>query len=78
MNIIISNQRDQLAFDYLKKVVGEASINKAVELIAGERKPYISNVAKILNIKIPDDLQPLGQSEIAKEHLAKIRAMLNK
>ena len=76
MSVIIANDRDQLAFNYLKKVVGESRINDAVNKLAGARKPYISSIAKILNVTIPTDLQSDTLNEKQKDGLLKAREQL--
>ncbi len=54
--VIIANDKDRLAYFYIVKCRGEQSIPYAISQLAGNRKPYISNIAKILQIDIPDNL----------------------
>lgn len=75
--IIIANDRDRAGLDYLTKRVGAAAIDAALAALPGERKPYVTNVAKQLNIEIPKDLQPAVNPTSAARAaaLAAIRAM---
>lgn len=76
--IIISSERDRLGIEYLKRVVGEAKISAAVAKIPAGNKPYISNVARILKIEIPKDLQPATRTENGNAGLAAARQLLAK
>lgn len=55
--IIIESDRDKIGIEYLRRTVGEAAISAAVAKIPTGNKPYISNVARILKIEIPKDLE---------------------
>lgn len=73
--VIISNDRDRRTFAWLKSQVGEAAIAAAVEQLAGNRKPYLSNVAKALAVDLPKDLMATDR-ETALKHLAALQAKL--
>lgn len=79
MDVIIANARDQQGYDYLVKRCGLAAVQAATAALAGNRKPYVSNIAKVLKIELPvfDD-EPPATRELAAQHLATIRAMLAK
>ena len=52
--IIIENERDKRALDWLASQVGQHAIDKIV--LAGNRKMYVSNIAKCLGLQIPDSI----------------------
>jgi len=56
--IIIDSDRDRVGIEYLRRVVGDAAITAAVAKIPPGNRPYLSNVARILKITIPPDLEP--------------------
>lgn len=55
---IITTPRDQLEYDYLLRRCGEQQITAAIAALAGARRPFVSNIAKHLQIDIPKDLEP--------------------
>lgn len=73
MEPLISNDRDRRAWEWIVSQVG-ADRALAVEL-AGDRKPYPSNVAKALGLTIPESVS-LPPSDVARERLAGLKAML--
>lgn len=75
LGVIISNDRDRRTFAWLKSHVGETAIVAAVEQLAGNRKPYLSNIAKALAVDLPKDLMATDR-ETALKHLAALQAKL--
>jgi cryptic plasmid protein A len=73
--LILDNDRDRRAAQWLIQTVGQEAVNEAIQKLAGNRKPYISNVAKILGLEIPK-LVILTPQETAREKIAEIRAIL--
>lgn len=55
LGVIILTDRDRIEFNYLLKVRGETAIRLAITKLNGKR-PYISNIAKILKVEVPKDL----------------------
>lgn len=75
LGLIIANDRDRRTLAWLRDRVGDAVILEAVGQLAGNRKPYLSNVAKALGVALPDRLEATDR-ETARKHLAAIRDRL--
>lgn len=56
LGVIIASDRDRIECAYMVKCRGEDSVKWAAKSLPGNRKPYVSNVAKKLMIEIPSDL----------------------
>lgn len=54
--VIIASDRDRIECAYMVKCRGEDLVKWAVKNMPGNRKPFVSNVAKKLLIEIPSDL----------------------
>lgn len=81
--VIIANDRDKRALAWLKAQVGLEAIQGATERLAGARRPYVSNVAKVLGLTLPvEDLvepePPRADRETALKHLAELRAVMDR
>lgn len=75
--LIINNERDQRAAEWLVAKVGQAKVDAAIDNLAGNRRAYVSNVAKELGIEIPNQVIVTPTSE-AKRKLADLRTMLER
>lgn len=53
--VIISNDRDRKVFNFLLSSVNEDMILWAVKNLDGNRKPYVSNIVKLLKIEVPHE-----------------------
>ena len=73
--VIVANERDKRALTWLRAQVGDDAIRDAVGRLAGARKPYVSNLAKILGLTIPESTE-VADDEVARRYLAKIQTML--
>lgn len=56
LGVIISSDRDRIGCDYLVKCRSKEAVAWAAKSLPGNRKPYVSNVAKKLLVEIPNDL----------------------
>ena len=56
LGVIIASDRDRIECAYMVKCRGEDSVKWAVSSLPGNRKPFVSNVAKKLQFEIPSDL----------------------
>lgn len=63
MKIIINSEKDQRLFNWLVEAVGNAAIEEACSKLAGNRKPYVSNIVKILGLHPPEHLQITSKEE---------------
>ena len=73
--IILANDRDRRTLAWLRTQVSDDAIAAAVEQLAGARRPYITNVCKVLGLTIPDGMEVASREE-ALRHLSAIRAKL--
>lgn len=77
--VLILSDRDRIEFDYILEVRGADWVHYAVNNLIGNRKPFVSNIAKIAKLEIPQNLVDkqaiLGQEDSIK-FLEKIKEML--
>ncbi|SAL53583.1 hypothetical protein AWB71_02881 [Caballeronia peredens] len=77
LDVIVESGRDQRTLEYLISVCGIKRVKRARADIPGERRPYVSNLAKILGVTIPIEVlatpRPEAQRKISdlKDKLAK-------
>lgn len=54
-DVIIENERDQQALDYIVSIRGEAGVEAIMNrYFSGGTRPYVSNIAKYGKIELPD------------------------
>lgn len=75
MNLIIESNRDQRILDWLVAQVGEEAVANACKQLAGARKLYVSNIAKVLCLCPPVELAVASREE-AQQHLKVIHKIL--
>lgn len=75
MNPIVESKRDERVLAWLVSQVGEESIAAACLCLAGTRRAYPSNIAKVLGVVPPKELAK-SSTEDAKQHLDAIAAIL--
>lgn len=68
--------RDQRAIDWLIEQAGLDAVQQACEMIAGNRKLYPSNLAKILGLSIPQSVIDTPHS-IARDRIRELLALLS-
>jgi len=75
--VILDNERDKRTWQWLQSTVAVEQLEQAIVSIAGKRKPYVSNLCKILNLEPPEEVR-LGMSkkDYALMHLEKAKAIL--
>lgn len=52
--VILESEKDRRIYKYIVDLYGKNRVFEAIGKIKGKRKPYVSNVVKILGVKIPD------------------------
>lgn len=77
MDIILDSDRDRRTLEWLITQVGEDAINEACLQLAGTRKPYVSNIAKVLGLVPPDTLLGPSRAE-ARLRLVAVKNLLAK
>lgn len=75
MDVFLESDRDRRTLEWLVLEVGLPVVEKACFQLAGERKAYVSNIAKVLGLTVPDDLSATPRNE-ALVHLASIKSIL--
>lgn len=75
VNLIVESKRDQRVLDWLVSQVGEEAIANACKQLAGSRKLYVSNIAKVLGLCPPAELAVTSREE-AHGHLEVIHKLL--
>lgn len=78
--VLILSERDKAGFDYLVRIRGKEAVELAVDHLAGKRRPYVSNVAKLMMVTIPTSLQREelpASDDMAKKYLAQMRKILS-
>lgn len=74
--VILNNDRDRRTLTWLRHQAGDDAITRAISGLPGDRKPYVSNLCKILGLTPPANLV-ITDRETALSHLAALRAGLN-
>lgn len=77
MDVVLESDRDRRALDWLVSQVGRSAVERACLQLAGERKAYVSNIAKELGLTVPDSISATPKHE-AVVQLAAIKAILKK
>ena len=54
--IIIESKRDERTLDWIVQQVGWPRVDDWLASLPGNRKPYVSNLAKALGLVIPDSV----------------------
>ena len=72
---MLESERDQRVWQYICERVGEQSALEACASLAGERRAYVSIVAKALGLTVPQQ-QKRASQETARAHLDRMVTML--
>lgn len=73
--MIVENERDKRAAAWLIEQYGAEAVAEAETRIAGARRPYPSNIAKVLGGTLPESLKRTENAS-ARQKLASMKAML--
>ena len=74
--MIVQNERDERTAAWLIEQVGAEALAEAETRLQGARKPYPSNLAKVLGLTLPDSLKRT-ENAAARQKLAELRRMLD-
>lgn len=75
MEVVVNSERDRRTLEWLIAQAGEKAVEEACLELAGQRKPYVSNLAKVLGLNPPEGLLATPRSE-AKSRLEAIKKLL--
>ncbi|WP_063786956.1 hypothetical protein [Paraburkholderia caribensis] len=75
LDVILANERDRRTFAYLVVTCGLQRVIKARQALPGRTRPYVSNIAKILGVTIPEAVVITPRAE-GLRHLSEIKEFL--
>lgn len=73
--MIVENDRDRRTADWLIENFGAEEVEKAEMRLKGSRRPYPSNIAKVLGVTLPEALK-LTENASARQKLAEMERFL--
>ena len=73
--MIVENERDRRTATWLIETYGAEAVAEAETRIAGARKPYPGNIAKVLGATLPEAIKRT-ENAAARQKLAELRRML--
>lgn len=74
--VVLANDRDRRVLDWLRSVVGDAAILAALQGLAGGRRPYVSNLCKVLGVSPPKTLALTPMAD-ARQRLSDLKRLLD-
>ncbi|WP_322007157.1 hypothetical protein [Paraburkholderia tropica] len=74
-SVIVNTPRDRRAFEFLVEKCGMDAVEQACLKLSGQRRAYVSNIAKVLRVEIPDDVVVTPREE-ARKHLSDLKTLL--
>jgi len=78
-DIIIENEKDQQALDYIVSIRGKAGVEAIMKrFFSGGTRPYVSNIAKYGKIELPDTYNKPILGEDRKAILAELASKLKR
>ena len=75
--MIIQNERDKRTAAWLIEQVGAEALAEAETRLQGARKPYPSNLAKVLGLTLPESLKRT-ENAAARQKLAELKNIIEK
>ncbi len=73
--VVVESKRDQRVLDWLVEQVGHEGVAEACAKLAGARRAYPSNIAKVLGLEPPQRLAVAARTDAAA-HLEEIARLL--
>lgn len=75
LGAIVSNDRDRRTLIWMRAQVGDDAIRNTIATLPGQRRPYLSNIARALGLVLPASLAlpPAGsavRAEVARRAAA--------
>ena len=75
--MIVQNERDERTAAWLIEQVGAEALAEAETRLKGARKPYPSNLAKVLGLTLPESLKRT-ENAAARQKLAELKNIIEK
>lgn len=76
VGVLVQSERDRRVLDWLIAQVGVEAVEGACHALAGTRRPFPSNIAKVLGLSPPKTLA-ITPPETARRHITELRRLLN-
>lgn len=75
MDIIVETERDRRTLEWLVSQVGSDGVEAACLKLAGQRRHYVSNVARALGL-VPPETVHQTEAVRARKELARLRSII--
>ncbi|WP_413213308.1 cryptic plasmid protein A [Paraburkholderia kururiensis] len=75
LDVIVANERDRRTLAYLVDTCGPQRVAKARQALPGRTRPYVSNIARILGVTIPEAVVITPRAE-GRRQLSEIKRFL--
>ncbi len=74
--VLVASERDRRVVAWLVGQVGAQAVAEAAGRQIGSRRPYPSNVARVLGLRVPPEIERQAAREVGREALADLRGRL--
>lgn len=74
--VLVASERDRRVVAWLVGQVGAQAVAEAAGRQIGSRRPYPSNVARVLGLRVPAEIERQAAREVGREALADLRGRL--
>lgn len=65
--IPLDNDRDRRVLSWLRSTVGDDAIRDAIGRLAGRRKPFVSNLCRVLGVEVPPAVVEPSKAALSRE-----------
>ena len=75
MGVVVESKRDERTLAWLIEQLGEGAVTAACLRLAGQRRAYVSNIAKVLGV-VPTKVVAATPAPEAQDHIRHILTLL--
>ncbi|ASV96826.1 cryptic plasmid protein A [Paraburkholderia aromaticivorans] len=75
LDVIVANERDRRSLAYLVDTCRLQRVAKARQALPGRTRPYVSNIARMLGVTLPEAVVITPRAE-GRRHLSEIKKFL--
>lgn len=65
--IPLDNERDRRTLAWLRSTVGDDAIRDAIGRLAGRRRPFVSNLCRVLGVEVPPEVIEPSKAVLSRE-----------
>lgn len=65
--IPLDNERDRRTLAWLRSTVGDEAIRDAIGRLAGRRRPFVSNLCRVLGVEVPPAVVEPSKAVLSRE-----------